>query len=149
MYNFQFPIKPFKKVGLIVDDDLNTAISTIQSYIASIPYDVMTKEDWEDKAKSEKFYQTIIFLMFNFFNRNIQTEVRSIRGRADIVMYRPDVIYVLEIKVNKSVEEALQQIEDKGYAIPYQSQANGRRIVKCGINISSEKRTIDEWKIVE
>lgn len=87
-------------------------------------------------------------LMFNFFYRNIQTEVRSIRGRADIVMYRPDVVYVLEIKVDKSADEALAQIDDKGYAIPYTDQANGRRVVKCGINISSEKRTVDEWKIV-
>ncbi len=132
----------------IRDNDLDKALTAIQSYIASIPYDVMTKEDWEDKAKCEKFYQTIIFLMFNFFNRNIQTEVRSIRGRADIVMYRPDVVYVLEIKVDKSADEALKQIDDKGYAIPYADQANGRRVVKCGINISSEKRTVDEWKIV-
>lgn len=132
----------------IRDNDLDQALTAIQSYIASIPYDVMTKKDWEDKAKCEKFYQTIIYLMFNFFNRNIQTEVRSIKGRSDIVMYRPDVVYVLEIKVDKSADEALQQIEDKGYAIPYNDRANGRRVVKCGINISSAERTINEWKIV-
>ena len=55
-------------------------------------------------------------------------------------------IYVMELKLDGTVEEALKQIDDKGYAIPY--EADGRRIVKVGIRFSSEERTITAWKIV-
>ncbi|MCQ2976375.1 MAG: ATP-binding protein, partial [Bacteroidales bacterium] len=128
-------------------NDLNTALEVIKSYIASIPYDVMTKEDWEDKAKCERFYQVLIYVMFGLFNRYTYIEVKSIRGRADIVMFAENTVYVLEFKVDSSAEEALQQINDKGYSIAYQDRLQGRKVVKCGVNISSKARNIDGWKI--
>lgn len=68
-------------------------------------------------------------------------------GRADAVLHMPDTIYVMELKFDKTAEEALQQIDDKGHLIPY--SADGKRMVKVGINYDSQKRTIGEWKIVE
>ena len=56
-----------------------------------------------------------------------------------------DTIYVMELKFDKTAEEALQQIDDKGYLIPY--SADGKRMVKVGINYDSQKRTIGEWKM--
>ena len=55
--------------------------------------------------------------------------------------------HVMELKYDKSADEALQQIDDKGYLIPY--SADGKRLVKVGVNYDSDKRTIGEWKIVE
>lgn len=77
----------------------------------------------------------------------ILVEEDSAIGRADAVLYMPDTIYVMELKFDKTAEEALQQIDDKGYLIPY--SADGKRMVKVGINYNSQKRTIGEWKIVE
>jgi hypothetical protein len=77
----------------------------------------------------------------------VQTEVRSARGRADMVMFLPETIYVFEFKIDNSVSEALAQIESKGYAIPY--EADGRRVVKVGVTFSSQTRTIEDWKAVE
>lgn len=68
-------------------------------------------------------------------------------GRADAVLHMPDTIYVMELKFDKTAEEALKQIDDKGYLIPY--SADGKRMVKVGINYDSQKRTIGEWKIAE
>lgn len=68
-------------------------------------------------------------------------------GRADAVLHMPDTIYVMELKYDKTADEALQQIDDKGYLIPY--AADGKRLVKVGVNYDSDKRTIGEWKIVE
>ncbi|MCQ2966806.1 MAG: ATP-binding protein, partial [Alphaproteobacteria bacterium] len=130
----------------IDNNDLDTALEVIKAYIASIPYDVMTKEDWEDKAKCERFYQVLIYVMFGLFNRYTYIEVKSIRGRADIVMFAENTIYVLEFKVDSSAEDALKQIDEKGYAIAYQDRLKGRNVVKCGININSKLRTIDGWK---
>lgn len=59
----------------------------------------------------------------------------------------PDTIYVMELKFDKTAEEALKQIDDKGYLIPY--SADGKRMVKVGINYDSQKRTIGQWKIAE
>ena len=59
----------------------------------------------------------------------------------------PDTIYVMELKFDKTAEETLKQIDDKGYLIPY--SADGKRMVKVGINYDSQKRTIGEWKIAE
>lgn len=59
----------------------------------------------------------------------------------------PDTIYVLELKYDGSAKAALQQIDDKGYLIPY--SANGKRLVKVGINYDSAKRTLGEWIVSE
>ena len=51
----------------------------------------------------------------------------------------------MELKIDGSVDEALRQIDDKGYAIPY--EADGRKVVKVGLNFSTDERTIKEWKV--
>ena len=68
-------------------------------------------------------------------------------GRADAVIHMPDTIYVFELKVDKSTDEALAQIDEKGYMLPYHSE--GKRLVKVGISFDSTQRTISEWKIKE
>lgn len=57
----------------------------------------------------------------------------------------PDAIYVFELKVNGTAQEALDQINDKGYAIPYKT--DGRRIVKIGVKFNVETRTPENWVI--
>ena len=59
-------------------------------------------------------------------------------------MKTKDYIYIMEFKINKSAEAALQQIEDKQYAKPF--EADGRTIYKIGINFSTKTRRIDDWK---
>ena len=65
----------------------------------------------------------------------------------DMVMYTTKAIYVFELKINRPAQEALDQIDEKGYMIPY--TADGRKLVKCGISFSTETRTIEEWEIKE
>ena len=77
----------------------------------------------------------------------IRTEVKSAIGRADAVMHMPDTIYVFELKVDKSADEALAQIDEKGYMLPY--HAEGKQLVKIGISFDSTRRTISDWKIKE
>ncbi len=72
----------------------------------------------------------------------VETEVRSARGRADAVVKTKDFIFVFEFKLNGTAEEALKQIDEKGYLIPY--TLDGRKLVKVGVNFSKETRNIDE-----
>ncbi len=119
--------------------DIEAALEHMRTYMATIPYDL--------ENHSEKHFQTIFYLMFSFLNIYIRTEVKSAIGRADAVMHMPDTIYVFELKVDKSADEALAQIDEKGYMLPY--HADGKRLVKIGISFDSKQRTLADWKIKE
>ena len=128
-------------------EDLEKALVAMRAYLAGIPYPEGGKEILEDMEKCEYYYETIFYLMFSFMNRHIQTQVKTCRGRADMVMYTAKAIYVFELKINKTAQEALEQIDKKGYMIPY--TADGRKLVKCGISFSTQTRTIEDWVIKE
>ena len=86
-------------------------------------------------------------MVFSMLNSIVDTEVKSILGRADVVIQTKTDIFVLELKVDDTVAHALAQIDSKGYAIPY--AADGRRITKCGVSISSDARNLVHWKTVD
>lgn len=69
------------------------------------------------------------------------------RGRTDVVVFMNDATYVMELKMRDSAEKALEQIESKDYAIPYQS--SGKPVVKIGIAFSQETKTVSEWVVKE
>lgn len=127
--------------------DLPLALTHLRSYIASLPYDIITKKEWMAKKKCEAFYKLIIYIVFSLLNSKVDTEVKSILGRADVVIKTKTDIFVLELKVDDTVENALAQIDSKGYAIPY--EADSRKVTKCGICISSEARNIANWRIID
>lgn len=127
--------------------NLSDALTAMRAWIQSIPYDIIEKKEWMQKKDSEAFYQMLIYIVFSLLNSKVDTEVKSIRGRADVVISTRNYIYALELKVDRSADEALQQINSKGYAIPY--EAEGRTVVKCGVSISSEERNICHWKITD
>ena len=123
----------------LYDGTMDGALQKMQAYLASISNRLSNK--------NEKDFQTVFYLIFNLLGGYIRVEEDSAIGRADAVLHMPDIIYVMELKYDKTADEALQLIDDKGYLIPY--SADGKRLVKVGINYDSDKRTIGEWKIVE
>lgn len=137
--------------------DLSAALTALRSYIASLPYDIITKKEWMRKKKREAFYKLLMYVVFSLLNSKVDTEVKSILGRADVVIKAKTNIYVLELKVDDTVENALKQIDDKGYAIPYEADASHttgsaqvtRKVTKCGVSISSEHRNITHWRITD
>lgn len=76
-----------------------------------------------------------------------RTEVRSARGRADAVVKTKDAIFVFEFKQNSNAEEALKQIDEKEYLIPY--TLDGKRLVKIGVNFSKEMRNVERYLVEE
>ena len=118
--------------------DVDEALSRMQSFLAGMPNDL--------ENKTEKHYQTIIYLIFSLLGYHIRTEEKSAVGRADAVCWTEDSIYVFEFKVDSTAETALKQIDDKGYMIPYRFE-DGKRLVKVGVNISTATRTIDGWAV--
>lgn len=117
--------------------DIESCLERTRSFFASIPNDL--------ENKTEKHYQTIFYLLFRLMGQYVDTEVKSAMGRADAVVKLSDAIYIFEFKFDGTPEEALEQINSKQYAIPYQS--DGRRIIKVGVNFDSATRTIGEWRV--
>lgn len=131
----------------IFSRDLGKALTALRSYIAKIPYDIITKEEWENNERREAFYKLLIYMAFSMLNSIVDTEVKSVLGRADVVIQTNADIFVLELKVDDTAENALQQIDSKGYTIPY--EADGRKLTKCGICISSSARNITHWRATD
>ena len=123
--------------------DIDLAMREMQSYLASIPYVEGFKKKLEDAATAEGFYEYTLYLIFSMLNVYVRTQVKCAGGRTDMVVWMPDTIYVFELKADGTAEEALNQIDDKGYAIPYTTDE--RKVVKVGVAFDAETRTICSW----
>jgi len=126
-----------KFVKAVMAGDMEQALTLMRAYLAGVSYRLANK--------TERDVQTIFYLVFSLIGSFIKVEEESAHGRADVVITLPSVVYVMELKLDGSAEAALRQIDDKGYLVPY--SADGRRLVKVGVNYSSEERTLTEWKI--
>lgn len=118
--------------------DVDAAMESIKAFISSMPYHY-------DNTKEADF-QTIMYIIFSLLGMYVKVEVSSAQGRADAIVETNDYVYIIEYKVNQSSDIALQQIEDKGYANPYKTDP--RKLVKIGMNFSSELRGLESWKMV-
>ena len=125
--------------------DVDLAMRVMQSYMAGIPYVEGFKQKLAEAATAEGFFEYTLYLIFSMLNVYVRTQVKCAGGRTDMVVWMPDTIYVFELKVNGTAEQALEQIDDRGYAIPY--QADGRRVVKVGVKFNPDTRVPEEWSM--
>lgn len=117
--------------------NVDAFLTRLRAFFADFPYEL--------NARTERHYQIVFYLVFKLMGQFCDAEVRSARGRADAVVKTKDYIYVFEFKLDGSASEALEQIEHKGYLIPY--TADGRQLVKVGVSFDAEERNIGEWEI--
>lgn len=120
--------------------DIEEVQAILTALFASIPYS-------SDKTPFEHYFQSVIYLVFTLLGKLVQCEVHSSKGRADCVIETKEYIYLFEFKLDKSADEALAQIEEKGYALPF--AADTRKLFKIGVNFDSQQRNITEWKVQE
>ncbi len=119
--------------------NMSSALEAMRSYLSSIPYHLGSRD--------ERGFQTKFFLIFDLLGIQIKTEFKTATGRVDAVIAYDDTVYVMEFKYDKSAQVALNQIDEKGYLVPF--SADGRRLFKVGVNFSAQEQTIDEWLIEE
>ena len=115
----------------------------LTEYFDAFSYELIGNE-------KEKFYHAIFHAIFFLTGVYSITEDRGLRGRADEVVITSDSLWIFELKVDESAEDALRQIEDKGYSDKYADMINRRKLKvhKVGISFSSETRSIAEWKCI-
>ena len=102
--------------------------------------------DYQLTGKLEVYFQNSMMVMLKLLGFYVQVERHTSHGRMDVTIQTKDYIYILELKVDKTAEEALQQIEEKQYAAPFATDP--RQLFKIGVCFSSEERGISQWKTV-
>lgn len=114
----------------------------LTSFLAGIPYTMCRKES---EPESERYFHYIFYLLLRLMSiYTVLVEKEQSEGRVDCIVETPQYVYIFEFKLDDTAAEALQQIEEKGYARPY--EADSRAMVKVGVSFSSKTGTIEEWE---
>ena len=121
----------------IQNGDMDSALRRLQTFLSTIPYC--------DNTKYEGHYQQLFYVIFSLLNYYVDIEVRTPRGRVDVVLRTKTTLYVMELKLDKTADEAMEQINLKNY--PERFALCGLPVVKVAINFDSERCTIGEWKL--
>ena len=124
---------------LITLDDMDGAMKWLQTFLDTVPYC--------DNANSEGHYQQMLYIIFSLMGHYLDVEVHTAKGRVDLVLHAPQALYIIEIKLNKSAENAMEQIELKQYDKRF--ALLNLPVVKVGVNFSTEARNITDWTITD
>ena len=119
--------------------DAEHFMELLQSFMAGIPYELV--------RNLEVHFQNMIYIIIKLMGLYVQAEYRTSCGRIDLLIATEKYIYVIELKLDGSAEEALAQINEKDYALPF--TADGRKVIKIGANITSATRNIERWVVGE
>ena len=112
------------------------------SFLASIPYTMRRKEG---EAERERYFQYTFYLIMRLVSvYTVYVEKAQNQGRVDCVVETPQYVYIFEFKLDGTAAEALQQIEDRGYAREY--AADTRQLYRVGVGFSSETGTVSDWE---
>ena len=112
------------------------------SFLASIPYTMRRKEG---EAERERYFQYTFYLIMRLVSvYTVYVEKAQSQGRVDCVVETPQYVYIFEFKLDGTAAEALQQIEDRGYAREY--AADARQLYRVGVGFSSETGTVSDWE---
>lgn len=119
--------------------DINAFLKRLQTMFADNSYTI--------QGDKELYFQNTMYVVFKMMGFYVDVERTTSDGRIDMVIKTTDYIYVIEIKLDGTADEALRQIEEKGYVNPY--AMDKRKLYKIGVNFSSDIRSINEWKIAD
>ena len=122
----------------IQNGDMDAALHRLQEFLSTIPYC--------DNTKFEGHYQQVFYIIFSLLGYYVDVEVRTPRGRVDIVLRTRTTLYLMELKLNKSAGEAMEQIDLKNY--PERFALCGLPVVKVAVSFDSERCTIGGWEII-
>lgn len=133
------PFEIQKFVREVRSGDYDSFFLRLQSFFADTTYEAIREQ--------ELHYENVLFIVFKLVGFYTQVEYHTSKGRIDLVLQTDKFIYVIEFKLDGTAEEALQQIHDKHYALPFASDR--RKLFKIGVNFSAETRNIEKWIVEE
>ena len=133
------PFEIQKFVREVRSGDYDSFFCRLQSFFADTTYEVIRDQ--------ELHYENVLFIVFKLVGFYTQVEYHTSKGRIDLVLQTDRFIYVMEFNLDGTAEEALWQIHDKRYALPFASDE--RKLFKIGVNFSAETRNIEKWVVEE
>lgn len=107
---------------------------------------LFARANYQIQGDAEKDFQYAMYIIFELLGEHVETEKQTSNGRIDILVQTDKYVYIIEIKTDATADEALRQIDEKGYAKPFAS--DDRRIFRVGVNFSTANRRIGDWKVV-
>ena len=131
------PFEVQKFVREVETGDYDSFFHRLQSFFADTTYEVIREQ--------ELHYENVLFIVFKLVGFYTKVEYHTNNGRVDLILQTDKFIYIMEFKLNGTAEEALQQINNKRYALPF--EADGRKLLKIGINFSEKTRNIEKWVV--
>lgn len=132
------PFEIQKFVREVRAGDYESFFRRLKSFFADTPYELI--------RDLELHYQNVLFIVFKLIGFYVKTEYCTSEGRIDLVVQTDKFIYVMEFKFNSTAEEALKQIDEKHYALPFETDE--RKLFRIGVNFDAKMRNIEKW-IVE
>ena len=127
--------------------DIDAAMLEMKAFLSGVPHVEGFQEKLKEVKNYEGFYEYTLWLIFSMLNVYVRTQVKCAGGRTDVVVEMPDTTYVFELKANGTAQEALDQINSKNYALPYETE--GRKVVKVGVAFERETMTVGTWLVEE
>lgn len=124
---------------LLLENRIDDFLRAVQALIADTPYFIVQSAD------KERYYHTFFYLLTRLLGYSAHCEYVTLAGRIDMLVVTEKYIYIFEFKLDASETEAINQIERRGYAFPFADDP--RRIIRVGVNFSSQTHTISSWKI--
>lgn len=122
----------------IRNGNMDTALHRLQTFLSTVPYC--------DNTKYEGHYQQMLYVIFSLLGYYVDVEVRTPRGRVDMVLRTNTTLYVMELKLDKDASSAMEQINLKDY--PERFALCGLPVVKVAVSFDCARGTISDWKIV-
>ena len=119
----------------VEDGDVDAFFGRLRSFLADSPYELA--------RDLELHYQNVLFILFKLLGLYVNVEYHTSQGRIDMVVQTERYVYVMEFKLDGTAEEALRQIEERQYALPFTS--GRRKLFKIGVNFSEKARNIEKW----
>ncbi|MBO7439676.1 MAG: AAA family ATPase, partial [Bacteroidales bacterium] len=141
-YNYQnTDTVPLKKsyIDFSKNDDLGKFIEALKKFFRRFPFSL--------NNMNEKHYHSILYTVLTSFGADISANQETALGKSDLILKMPKTVYVIELKYDRSVESALDQIDDRDYTAAMLDDK--KRIVKLAIKFSEKDRNIVDYKAVE
>ena len=117
--------------------DIDGFFTRLRSFFSDTTYELVRQQ--------ELHYSNVLYIVFRLMGFYTQVEYHTNNGRIDLVLQTPNYIYVMEFRLHGTAEEALHQINEKGYAQPFEKDS--RTLYKIGVSFSPETRNIDKWVV--
>lgn len=145
LLEFYAPMQGLSPNSLIYDLRMSLVAGNAEGFMQQL-HSLFARTPYQIQGDSEKDFQYAMFIIVQLLGIDIQAEYQTSNGRIDLLIRTEKFIYIIEIKLGGTVDEALKQINEKDYAAPFAT--DNHQIFKIGVNFDKATRRLTHWTVV-